>query len=267
MKQQPDVGPEGVKVGGRDLDELRQFAMELARGADSIITGHRARGEVASSRKSDGTPVTETDAAIERYLHARIKEEFPDDGIQGEELPAQAGGNGWTWHVDPIDGTRAYVSDVPLYSTLVGLEFEGVQRVGVAHFPALGETVSAAAGVGCFRGRSRVRVRETVPADGMYVMTSELRSWPPDAISRLLDSGANLRTWGDAYGYAMVATGRADAMVDCDARTYDLAAVAVIITEAGGTFMSLDGVEAIDRGTAVGASSGEIGDQVRRFFL
>jgi histidinol-phosphatase len=263
-----DQTPEApsLSVDGRNLARLRGFAVEVAQGARAIIADHRASG-VTSVSKADGTPMTETDSAVERYLRDRIGTAFPADSIRGEELPARTGGNGWVWHIDPIDGTRAYVCDVPLYSTLVGIEYDGAVMVGAADFPALGETISAAAGVGCFHGVDRVSVRRQVPTDGMYVMTSELKSWDPTALGRMLNADVNLRTWGDAYGYLLVATGRADAMIDCDAKEYDLAAVAVIISEAGGTFTSLDGERSIGKGNAIGASTPEVADHLREVLL
>ena len=145
--------------------------------------------------------------------------------------------------VDPIDGTKAFTKGVPLYATLIALIDDHGPAVGVIHLPALGETIAAGRGLGCTFNGAPCRVSGHDTLDGAYATTSGFGYWPSAALQRLLDSDVVFRTWGDAYGYALVATGRAEAMIDPLANPWDIAPMAVIIPEAGGRFSNFDGVE------------------------
>ena len=143
-----------------ELNELLQFAVELARGAgDLSLQYYRKKPE--TSMKSDGSYVTIADRQAESYLRKQIGERFPDDGVVGEEEGESAGRSGRRWIVDPIDGTFAFVHGVPFYGVLIALEIEGEMSVGVVNLPALGEIVSAAKGVGCFLNGEPARVSQT----------------------------------------------------------------------------------------------------------
>jgi histidinol-phosphatase len=143
--------------GPRELEELLQVAQELARNAGSITLEHF--GRVLSSRtKGDGTPVTEADVAAETYLREEILRRYPEHGILGEEFGETNPEASVRWILDPIDGTRSFMRGIPLYGVLLGIEVEGVPSVGVVHFPALGETVAAALGEGCYWNGRPARV-------------------------------------------------------------------------------------------------------------
>ena len=202
-------------------------------------------------RKDDGTPVTAADRDAERFLRERLAEAFPGDGVLGEEEAPTASTTGRRWILDPIDGTKAFTCGVPLYSNLLALEDEHGIAIGVVNLPALGETVWAGRGLGCWSERGPARVSSTPALDGAYVMSSSLSHWPPGATAALEGAGAILRTWGDGYGYALVATGRAAAMVDPIVEPYDIGPMPVLLAEAGGRFTDLSGVEAIDSGSGV----------------
>ena len=191
--------------------------------------------------KLDGSPVTAADLAAETLMRERLNTVFPDDSVLGEEHPDTSGTSGRTWVIDPIDGTKAFMKGVPLFSNLLALVDEHGPAVGVIHLPALGETISAGRGLGAFLNGEPCGVNDHEGLDGSYVCTSGFGYWPDAALSALLDSPVKLRTWGDAYGYALVATGRAEAMIDPEAFPWDLAPIAVIISEAGGSFSTFDG--------------------------
>ena len=132
---------------------------------------------------------------------------------------------------------------MPLYSNLLALEDEHGIAIGVVHLPALGETVWAGRGLGCWTERGPARVSTTATLDGAYVMSSSFSHWRPEHVQALTDAGAVLRTWGDGYGYAMVACGGIEVMIDPEVSLWDVAPMPVIIGEAGGRFSSLDGTE------------------------
>jgi histidinol-phosphatase len=150
---------------------------------------------------------------------------------------------------------------VPLYSNLLALEDEHGIAVGVINLPALGETVWAGRGLGCWSEQGPARVSEHATLTGAYVMSSSFNHWPEGRVAALEEAGAVLRTWGDGYGYALVATGRVAAMVDPLVAPYDIAPMPVILTEAGGRFTDLQGAESIETGSGL-ATNGHLHDEL-----
>ncbi|MEM1177223.1 MAG: histidinol-phosphatase [Acidobacteriota bacterium] len=242
-----------------ELAEAEAFAVDAA-----FIAGQRTLADfqtpVAVDRKGDGTPVTRADRGAEQSLREAIKKRFPADGLVGEEYGDEAGTSGRTWILDPIDGTKSFIHGVPLYAVLVALAVDGRAVVGVIHLPGLGETVSAWRGGGCRWNGRRARVSTTPKLDAAMVVTSDfpgVEEQPGsrgEAARRLYRAAGLRRTWGDAYGYALVATGRADVMVDPIVAPWDVAAVQPIIEEAGGRFTSFEGEETVNAGHAVGTN-------------
>lgn len=241
------------------LDE----AVALARRAGELTLRWFRSADLVVDAKRDGTPVTEADRGAERLLRQELAERHPQDAVSGEEEPDTPGDSGRRWIIDPIDGTKAFTHGVPLYSNLVALHDEHGPALGVINLPALGETVYAGRGLGCFCNGAPVHVSAHGELRDAYLMCSSVgSSWPGDALDRIRHSGAKLRTWGDGYGYAMVATGRAEAMIDHGIAPYDVAAMPVILAEAGGRFSDWVGDARIDTGTAVG-TNGHLHEQVR----
>lgn len=239
------------------LDEA--VALTQAAGR-STLQWFRSRS-LAVDRKGDGTPVTEADRAAERFLRAEIARRHPDDAIVGEEEAPRPGTSGRTWVIDPIDGTKAFTRGVPLYATLLAVDDGEGPSVGVIDLPALGETVYAGRGLGCYLDGEQARVSATGALRGACVSSSGFGHWAPDALLRLQRSGPELRTWGDGYGYALVATGRIDVMIDPVAAHWDLAPMPVILTEAGGRFSAWDGTAGTRAGSGV-ASNGVLHDEI-----
>jgi histidinol-phosphatase len=236
-------------------------AVRLVREAgDRTLRWFRA-ADLTVERKGDGTPVTVADKDAERFLREALAEQFPGDGVLGEEEAPTPSTTGRRWIIDPIDGTKAFTAGVPLYSNLLALEDEHGIAVGVVHLPALGETVWAGRGLGCWSERGRARVSDHATLDGAYVMSSSLSHWPPGSTAALERAGAVLRTWGDGYGYALVATGRVAAMVDPTVEPYDIGPMPVLLAEAGGRFTDLDGEASIEHGSGV-ASNGHLHDEL-----
>jgi histidinol-phosphatase len=247
-------------VDGPPIDrETLDTAVALLRAAGERTLRWFRAADLEVERKGDGTPVTAADRDAERFLRERLAEAFPGDGVLGEEEPPTEGTTGRRWILDPIDGTKAFTCGVPLYSNLLALEDEHGIAVGVINLPALGEAVWAGRGLGCASDLGPARVSDHGTLEGAYIVSSSLTHWPTGTVAALDDAGAVLRTWGDGYGYALVATGRAAAMVDPIVQPYDIGPMPVILAEAGGRFTDLSGRERIDGGSGVG-SNGRVHD-------
>lgn len=247
-----------------DRAERIRLALDLAGVAGTVSQRYFADGNLAVHTKGDGTPVTLADREIEHAMRTAVSTDFGDDGFVGEEFPDTAGDSGYRWIVDPIDGTKSFIRGVPLYANLIALQ-EGDEIVfGVINLPSAGITVHAERGKGCWRNGVPARVSTCADLDGAYVMATWLEDWEPEVVEGLRAEGVVLRTWGDAFGYAMVASGDADAVVDYTTQPYDLAPMPVIIEEAGGRFTSLDGRRMFDGGNGI-ASNGLIHETLRSY--
>ncbi|HUG86047.1 MAG TPA: inositol monophosphatase family protein [Euzebya sp.] len=226
------------------MQDLMEFAVDIARQAGMLTLTHFRAVDLVVDRKRDHTPVTVADRQAEALLRQLIADRFPADAVVGEEQADTAGTSGRTWYLDPIDGTKSFIHGVPMYTNLVACHDADGPLVGVINTPALGETTWAGRGAGCFHNDRVARVSTTADLAEAYVMTSGLEWWPPAIRPLALDPPFTLRTWGDGYGYSLVATGRVEAMVDPGAEIWDLAPLPVIIGEAGGRFTRIDGTDA-----------------------
>ncbi len=252
-----------------DRTERMQCALAAAREAGQLTLRYFRSDDLAVELKTDLSPVTVADRQAEQLLRKRINERFPADGILGEEFGEQAGSSGYRWILDPIDGTKSFIHGVPLYGTLVGVEFEGRGVLGVIEIPALDERVYAALGTGAWYERSSqprrpARCSRTSTLSKSLVCTSECRfptATRQQAFARLCEASRLNRTWGDCYGYLLVATGRAEVMVDPLMNVWDAAAIQPVIAEAGGTFTDWQGRETIYSGEGI-ATNGPLLDEV-----
>ncbi|HEX5886674.1 MAG TPA: histidinol-phosphatase [Pyrinomonadaceae bacterium] len=248
----------------RELKEVLGFAVDLARGAGDITLQY-FRKQPETSTKADGSYVTIADREAEEYLRKQIAERFPNDGVLGEEQGESTGGSGRRWIVDPIDGTFAFVHGVPFYGVLIALEIDQQVVAGVVNIPALGEIVSAAKGVGCFLNGKPARVSTTSELKDALLLSTDFSACARYGFGRaaeLLQQRAKTsRTWGDCYGYVLVATGRADVMLDPVMNLWDCAPLLPIMEEAGGTFTDWRGVRTVSGGNAI-ATNGLLFDEV-----
>lgn len=234
------------------------FATTLAYEAGRLTLGYFRNG-VLSETKDDDTPVTVADRESERLIRRRIGEHYPSHAILGEEYGAESGAGGDSrWIVDPIDGTLAFVRGVPLYAVLIALEIEGVCEVGAAYFPALDEMIYAATGEGCYCNGRRVEVsRARSLSEGLVAFTDAkgFEAYGREAEwDRLRRAAGYARGWSDAYGHALVATGRAEAMLDPDMNPWDCGPFLPILREAGGYFGDWSGERGIHGGEALSTS-------------
>jgi histidinol-phosphatase len=247
------------------MQDLLDFATDAAAQAGQLVLGRYQTG-LAVEVKHDGSPVTAADREAETLLRRLIASRFPDHAVVGEELGATDKDSTHRWYLDPIDGTRSYVRGVPLFGVLLGLEVSGEMVLGVAHFPALDETVAAATGHGC---RWNGRPARVSPVDRLdralvaYTDAGELMAHPSGIWQSLRGATALQRGWSDCYGHCLVATGRAEIMLDVFMNPWDCAALVPILREAGGTFTDWRGRTTIHGGDGV-STNGALFEAVMR---
>ncbi|TWT31679.1 histidinol-phosphatase [Blastopirellula retiformator] len=246
-----------------EIADRLKLALELAVTAGRGTLKHFQKAGLVVDRKSDDSPVTVADREAETYIRNQLAERFPADGIIGEEFGVTEGTGDFRWIIDPIDGTKSFVAGVPLYGTLIGIEQAGQNVAGVIYIPGLDEMVYAAKGCGAWYKQgdaeptlTRVSDAKSL-ADGVFV-TSQVNTFARrdafEAFNRLEKAAFITRTWGDCYGYLLVATGRAVAMVDPMLSVWDAAAIQPIMEEAGGAFVDWHGEPTIHSGEGIGAN-------------
>jgi histidinol phosphatase-like enzyme (inositol monophosphatase family) len=237
-----------------------ELARQIAHEAGQLTLQYFCGPDLTVDRKQDATPVTVADREAEQLLRHRISESFPDDGIVGEEFEEKKGSSAFRWLLDPIDGTKSFISGVPLYGTMVAVMRGAEPELGVIEIPPLGESIHAARGGGAWHkvGENRP-VRACVSpvavlSEGLFC-TTQLSSFAgsqrADVFTRLQGRARLTRTWGDCYGYLLVATGRAELMVDPELNIWDTAALMPIVEEAGGTLTDFSGRRTVLGGEAV----------------
>jgi histidinol phosphatase-like enzyme (inositol monophosphatase family) len=227
------------------MDSLIEATSELARGAGTIAREYFLR-DIAVETKSDGSPVTIADRRAEEFARSWIARRFPHDGIVGEEFGIDHGDAPRRWLIDPIDGTKAFVRGVPLWGTLVAVTEGSRVLAGAAFYPVVDELIVAGIGGGCWWNDRRCSVSTVSDIASATSLTTDDR-FPGNPRRReawhaLAARSGVCRTWGDCYGYLLVATGRADVMTDDIISPWDVAPFAPIIAEAGGVFTDWNGV-------------------------
>lgn len=253
------------KIIAENSQTLLEAVAEVAAHAAAVAFSYFGRG-LDVETKRDGSPVTAADRAAEQAARDWIAARFPEDGIAGEEFAVVRPNAARAWIIDPIDGTKAFVRGVPLWGTLIAVCEGKTVLAGAAHFPALGETLVAAVDRGCWWNGSRCHVSSVSSiSDSLVLTTDPVFSAAPDrrdGWTRLSDAAGLSRTWADCYGYLLVATGRAEVMVDPVLMDWDAAALYPAIIEAGGTFTNWAGESTPFTGSAV-ATNRAVGDEVR----
>jgi histidinol-phosphatase len=247
---------------------LLTAAESLARHIGGVALRHY-RTMLDVETKTDGSPVTIADTEAETAAREWLAARFPDDGVLGEELGEQTGTSGRVWVIDPIDGTKTFVRGVPLWGSLVALVEGKTVLAGAAFFPAVDELLAAAPGEGCWWNGKRARVSETSTLAGATVLITDERNFrlasKRDGWRTLTGEASLARTWGDCYGYLLVATGRAEAMVDPIVNPWDAACFQPIIEEAGGVFTDLNGEPSAFAGSAI-ATNAALASTIRDYF-
>jgi histidinol-phosphatase len=233
--------------------ETAQKAGELAR------TYYESTFDV--EHKADSSPVTIADKNAERLIREAVARVFPADGFLGEEFGDQPGTSGFRWVIDPIDGTKSFIRHIPLWATLVGLEYKGEQIGGVAYLPVFGMTYRALRGDGAFHNERKIRVSNVATLANSLICYSSIgwfsRAGREKAFLELVSRTTRQRGYGDFYGFVLVAEGAADLMVEHGVNPWDIAATKAIIEEAGGRFTDWDDNPTIHRPDAL-ATNGKV---------
>jgi len=239
-----------------------ETAVEAARRAGAVSLKYFDT-DVAVEWKADESPVTVADRETEQHLRSALHKAFPGDGFLGEEYGDTPGSTGYRWIIDPIDGTRSFVRGVPIWATMVGLEYKGEQIAGVVHLPALGQTYHALRGHGAYRDNRKIHVSTVNDLSQAHIYYSSL-SWfmkagKEKAFIDLCAQSERQRGFGDFYGFVLVAQGSGELMVEHGVHPWDVSALVPLIEEAGGRFSDWDGHVDIYR-TDVLASNGKLHD-------
>ncbi|NJK44347.1 MAG: histidinol-phosphatase [Pleurocapsa sp. SU_196_0] len=245
-----------------NLNEYLEVAVNAARIGGKRTLAYFGAG-VTVETKADNTPVTIADREAEIAIRAQIKSAFPHHSIVGEEGGLEDGVPEFKWIIDPIDGTKSFIRGVPLYGVLIGLEIEGKSSVGAVYLPATDEMLYAASGHGTFLNGRPVRVSNTKRLEDATLLTTSVESArrKSGAYDELASRVQLVRGWGDCYGYVMVATGRADIMLDAGMNVWDCAPMLPILEEAGGWFTDWAGNTTIYGRDAFG-TNGALHDDV-----
>lgn len=258
----------------QSIENRLRLAVEFARIAGEKTLDWFRKPTLDVERKRDGSPVTAADQAAETLLREKITAQFPDDGIVGEEYGETAGTSPFKWVLDPIDGTKSFITGVPLYTTLVAVMREEEPEIGVIYAPATREILFARRGGEAMysvgdEAASKVRVSEVSKLAESTFLTTSVPSFEKDRTPsgrpqyQALESACRLsRTWGDAYGYLLVATGRAEIMVDPALNLWDAACLQPIIEAAGGVYTDWKGQPSVHSGDAI-ATNAAIADEAR----
>jgi histidinol-phosphatase len=258
-----------------DLAADLELAQRLADAADAISMDRFGATDLVVETKPDLTPVSDADRATEQAIRALLENERPDDAVSGEEFGSGSGTSGRRWVIDPIDGTKSYVRGVPVWATLIGLldsADDGVDDavLGVVSAPALGRRWWATRRGGAWvvsldAPPRRIRVSGVRELGDASLSYASLGGWADagrlDAFVALTQSVWRTRGYGDFWSYMLVAEGAVDLAAEPELSLWDMAALAPIVTEAGGRFTGLDGVDGVHQGNAA-ASNGLLHGQL-----
>ncbi|MGY6464151.1 histidinol-phosphatase [Corynebacterium sp. UMB8791] len=253
-------------------DDDLALALELADAADAITLDRFEASDLKVKSKPDMTPVSDADVAVEEVLRERLAEARPGDSIVGEEFGGETVFEGRQWVIDPIDGTKNFVRGVPVWATLISLLVDGQPVLGVVSAPALARRWYAAQGSGAWRtfnkgSLKRLEVSHVSELADASLAMSSLEGWKARGLQEnfiaLTERTWRLRGYGDFFGYCLVAEGAVDIAAEPEVSVWDLAALSVLVTEAGGTFSSLNGEPGPHGGDAI-ATNGLLHDAARK---
>lgn len=251
-----------------NLEEVHQSAIEIAKlGGHHTLSYYKKEMEV--ERKADSSPVTVADRETELLMREEIIKRFPDHGIVGEEHGKHNPESEVQWILDPIDGTKSFIHGLPFYTTLIGILYKNEPVSGVIFAPALEELCEAAKGEGARLNGKTCSVRTCESLKKATFLTTDVTTAATfdldTPLQNLLQKTRMHRTWGDAYGHMMVATGRADIMFDPVLNIWDAAPLLTILQEAGGIFCDVNGKETIQTGNGISCSRELIDEILEQF--
>jgi histidinol-phosphatase len=239
-----------------DLSPELALALALADEADVITMGHFRSVTLRIDRKADASEVTQADIGCERALRSLLNAARPEHAVLGEEDGLQGPDSPWRWVLDPIDGTSNYTRGVPVWATLIALMYEGAPVLGVVSAPAMGRRWWAARGLGAFSDLGAIQVSTVDRLEDAFLASAGAHSWGPraEAWLALALRVRRERGFGDFWQHMLVAEGNCDAACEPIVNLWDLAAIQIVVEEAGGRFTDLDGQARPDGGSAVSSN-------------
>ncbi len=251
-----------------DLADELSFALRLADEADAITMPRFRASDLVVDTKPDRTPVTDADRATERALIRAIEDGRPEHSILGEEF-GETGGGAWQWVLDPIDGTMNYMRGIPVWGTLIALVHEGRPVVGVVSAPSLHRRWWGAAGLGAWGNDEPLAVSGVASIGDAQISFNERaefarRGWL-EGITNLADRSWRVRGFGDFWQHMLVAEGAVDVAIEASVNPWDMAAVQIIVEEAGGRYTDLDGMPDFSTGSSL-STNGLLHDDVLALF-
>jgi histidinol-phosphatase len=240
-------------------------ALDAARAAAEVVRRYYQQN-VAITIKADKSPVTQADVETEQVIRKLISQRFPEHGFYGEETGSQGLDAEYLWLVDPIDGTKAFVREYPMFSTQIALMHRGRLIVGVSSAPIYGELAYAELGVGAWLNDQPIKVSEIDSIENCAISAGNLKTlamsdkW--SNYGKLIARASRIRGYGDFLHYHLLAAGKLDVVIESDVNILDIAALSVIVAAAGGRFTQLDGGPVNLNTTTVLASNGKLHDVV-----
>ncbi len=248
--------PPSIAAPDMNLESQRSFLIELAERSGDFIRPFFGRHDLAVETKADASPVTAADRGAEELLRRMIQQRFPDHGIIGEEFGNVRGDAEWVWVLDPIDGTKSFMSACPLFGTLIALLHHGQPVLGAIHQPILRQLIIGDGQTTLLNGH-RTRVRATTRMRDATLLTSDSLNLAKyqngPACERVVQSVKLYRTWGDCYGYLLLASGWADVMLDPIMNPWDIAALVPVVKGAGGVITDWHGGDPMKGNSIVAA--------------
>lgn len=242
------------------VEERLQFALDVSRQAEDLVMSYFLTSGLQVDLKADDSPVTAADRGAEELLREKIRAAYPNDAVLGEEFGETPGTSGFRWILDPVDGTKSFVHGTPLFGMLIGLQFEGANVAGICRLPAVREVIYARKGGGTWWCRGdlpavKCQVASPKPLNQALFCYTAVEGFEEirrvDVLLELSQRSRISRGWGDCYGHMLVATGRAELMVDPLLAEWDACALIPIVEEAGGVFMNWSGESSATGGNGI----------------
>lgn len=248
-----------------DLSPYRSFIAELAERSGNFIRPYFAQADLVVETKADDSPVTAADRGAEKLLREAIAQRFPTHGVIGEEFGSENPNADFVWVLDPIDGTKSFAAACPLFGTLIALLHQGQPALGAIHLPVLqqlfiGDNFSSTLNGKPVRTRATKRLAEATLLTSDSLNLAKYQHGP--ACDRVVSQAKLYRTWGDCYGYTLVAGGWADVMLDPIMNPWDIAALVPVIRGAGGVITDWTGKDPVHADSTVAAATPELHAQV-----
>ena len=248
-----------------DLSPYRSFIAELAERSGNFIRPYFAQPDLVVETKADDSPVTVADRGAEKLLRELIAQRFPTHGVIGEEFGSENPNADFVWVLDPIDGTKSFAAACPLFGTLIALLHQGQPALGAIHLPVLQQLYIGDNAASTLNGKP-IRTRPTKRLAEATLLTSDTLNLAKyqhgPACDRVVGQAKLFRTWGDCYGYTLVAGGWADVMLDPIMNPWDIAALVPVIRGAGGEITDWNGKDPVHADSIVAAATPELHAQV-----